>query len=299
MNPTDPTRVTDPDDAPRTKASRAAAARTDEQRAEVENEAVEKATHMSARLVYEVVLREGEEELSRPRSSLIFSGLAAGVCIAFSVLGEALFLTYLPDVPASYLLENLGYSLGFMLVIMGRLQLFTENTITTVMPVLTRRSLNCLLATARLWGIVLTANTAGCLVAASFLYWTPAIQPEVQASIHALSLHATGFGPVAGFFKAIPAGLLMAALVWMMSAGQRAEGFFIILTFTWLIAAGDFTHIVAGSVEMFYVVFSGDLDAGPAILGFFLPVLLGNIVGGTAVFTAMAWGQVREEIARS
>lgn len=271
----------------------------DPKKAEAENEAVEEATHLSARLVYQVVLREGEEELARPRSSLIYSGLAAGVCISFSVIGEAIIRAALPPTGAATLIENLGYSLGFLLVILGRLQLFTENTITTVMPLLTRKSMKCLRATARLWGIVLAANLVGCLIAACFIHWTPAFDADVKEAIHALSVHATGAGPVAGFFKAIPAGLLVAALVWMLSAGERNESFWVILTFTWVIATGDFTHIIAGSVEMFYLLILGDLGLLAALFGFFLPVLLGNIVGGTAVFTTMAWGQVREEVARA
>ncbi|MEM9637881.1 MAG: formate/nitrite transporter family protein, partial [Pseudomonadota bacterium] len=83
--------------------------------------------------------------------------------------------------------------------------------------------------------------------------------------------------------------------VWMLPQAEAAK-FFIILVFTWLIAAGDFTHIVAGSVEMAVLVWMGDITAATAIGGFFLPVLAGNIVGGTAIFTLMAWGQVRDEL---
>ena len=97
----------------------------------------------------------------------------------------------------------------------------------------------------------------------------------------------------------LPAGLLIASLVWMMAAGERSDGFWLILVFTWAIAAGDFTHVVAGSVEMAFLVLTGELGLGGAILGFFLPVLAGNVVGGTAVFAMMAWGQVREEVAHS
>lgn len=73
------------------------------------------------------------------------------------------------------------------------------------------------------------------------------------------------------------------------------SAFLLIVAFTWLIAAGDFTHIVAGSVEMWFLLLTGGTTANTAIFSFFLPVLAGNIAGGTAVFTLMAWGQVKDE----
>lgn len=98
-----------------------------------------------------------------------------------------------------------------------------------------------------------------------------------------------------GFWRAIPAGVIVALIVWMLPQADETA-FFLILTFTWLIAAGDFTHIVAGSVEMAVLILQGNLSAGPAIFGFFLPVLTGNIIGGTLIFTLVAWGQVRDDV---
>jgi len=105
-----------------------------------EEEAVRGASHLSSKLVYQVVRREGDEELRRPQMSLFWSGLAAGVCISFSVIGEALFKTYLPERTWLPLLESLGYTFGFLIVIVGRMQLFTENTLTTVLPLFARPS---------------------------------------------------------------------------------------------------------------------------------------------------------------
>lgn len=262
---------------------------------EGEEASVKNATRLSARLIYEVVRRDGEEELERPAASLIWSGTAAGIVISFSVLGEAIFRTYLPDAPASYLVENLGYSLGFLVVILGRMQLFTENTITTVLPVMHRRSISCLLSMLRLWTIVLAANVAGAFIAGWFMSLPEAFSPEMRTAFGELSEHAVGMGASQGFIRAIPAGVLVASIVWMMPSSEGG-GFFIILAFTWLIAAGDFTHIIAGSVEMAYLVWQGTLGPGPAFFGFFLPVLAGNIIGGTLIFTMLAWGQVKNEI---
>jgi formate/nitrite transporter FocA (FNT family) len=102
-------------------------------------------------------------------------------------------------------------------------------------------------------------------------------------------------GAETSFWRGIPAGVIVALIVWMMPQAEAAK-FFIILTFTWLIAAADLTHIVAGSVEMAVLMLMGDLAFGAAMTGFFLPVLAGNIFGGTLIFALMAWGQVRDEL---
>ena len=253
------------------------------------------ASKIAPRLIYEVIRRDGEEELTRPTRSLVWSGIAAGIMISFSVLGEAILRTHLPDTQGRFLVENLGYSLGFLLVIMGRMQLFTENTITTVLPLMRAPSLHMLGCVARLWGIVLAANVLGAFAIASIYAFTPALPPNLTPALVALSEHATGMPPGESFFRAIPAGILVAAIVWMMPQARETT-FFIVLVFTWLIAAGDFTHVVAGSVEMAYLLVQGLLPLGQAVLGFFLPVLAGNIVGGTVIFTLMAWGQVRDEV---
>lgn len=262
---------------------------------EAEEKSVSEAAALSPKLIYEIIRRDGEEELERSKTSLMWSGIAAGMLISLSVLGEAIFRTHMPDTPHRYLIENLGYSLGFLAVIMGRMQLFTENTITTVLPVMHARTLRALGSMLRLWGIVLSANVVGAFGAAALFVYTPALPPELMPAIEALSRHATGMAASEGFWRAIPAGIIVALIVWMLPQADETA-FFLILTFTWLIAAGDFTHIVAGSVEMAVLILQGHLSVGPAVFDFFLPVLSGNIIGGTLIFTLVAWGQVRDDV---
>lgn len=260
-----------------------------------EAEVIEQAENLSSRLIFEVISREGVEELNRPRFSLMWSGIAAGIMISLSVLGEAVFRTYLPDAEWAYLVENLGYSLGFLVVILGRMQLFTENTITTVLPLMKDPTLRMLRSVATLWGIVLAANVVGAFAVASTFAFTSAIPAELIPAIEELSRHATGFAPMEAFQRAIPAGVLVAAIVWMLPESD-GFGFFVILVFTWLIAAGDFTHVVAGSVEMAFLLVQGLLTPSDAVFSFFLPVLAGNILGGTVIFALLAFGQVRREL---
>ncbi|WP_107844358.1 formate/nitrite transporter family protein [Litoreibacter ponti] len=256
---------------------------------------VEENVGLNSKMIFEVIRREGEEELERPKRSLIWSGVAAGVMISLSVLGEAIFRTYLPEAEWAYLVENLGYSLGFLVVILGKMQLFTENTITTVVPVVHNPSRRMFRQVGSLWTIVLAANVVGAFAVALLFAYTSAIPAELKPAIEELSRHATGFPAMEAFQRGIPAGVLVAAIVWLLPESEGSK-FFVIVVFTWLIAAGDFTHVVAGSVEMAYLMVQGLLTPLDGLLQFFLPVLAGNIVGGTVIFTLLAFGQVRDEL---
>ena len=256
---------------------------------------VEDTEKLASKHIFEIIRRDGEEELDRPSASLFWSGIAAGLMISLSVLGEAIFRTYLPDTDWRYLLENAGYSLGFLVVILGRMQLFTENTITTVLPAMQKPHAAMFQRVLALWSIVLFANVIGAFLVATAFAYGSFIPSELLPAITELSEHATGFDPSVAFQRAIPAGIIVAAIVWMLPQSEGFE-FFLILIFTWLIAAGDFTHIVAGSVEMAFLMVQGQLGFGPAMLDFFLPVLAGNILGGTAIFALLAFGQVRREL---
>ncbi|WP_147127090.1 formate/nitrite transporter family protein [Shimia ponticola] len=260
-----------------------------------EADAVAEAVSLSPKLIFESVRRNGEEELERPMRALWYSGIAAGMLISFSVIGEALLRAALPDADWRYIIENMGYTFGFLLVILGRMQLFTENTITTVAPVLVSRTWSSLRRMLSLWGVVLAANVIGAFAVATFLAYAPVLSDDIAAAFNELSQHATGMPPLEGLMRGIPAGVLIAALVWMLPTAKGNEVLLIFL-FTWLIALGDFTHIVAGSVEMAYLMVRGELGLAPAALSFFLPVLAGNVIGGTAIFTLLTWAQIKPEV---
>lgn len=262
---------------------------------EEEEASVWQATRLSARLIYEVIRRDGDEELSRPAISLAWSALAAGILISLSVIAQAVLHLHLPEASWAILVESLGYSVGFLVVILGRMQLFTENTITTVLPVVSRWSLWCLRRTARLWMIVLAVNLLGAMVAAGFLSLPGVVSAEMHGSLMAVSRHAVEGDAWNNFMRAMPAGVLIAALVWIMpSAGGNS--FFVILTLTWMMAAAGFAHVIAGTVELGLLIWSGEVAPAQGVLRYLLPVLAGNIFGGTAVFTLLTWGQVKSEV---
>jgi len=252
-------------------------------------------TRLRAATVFEIIRREGEEELSRRFHALFWSALAAGISIGFSVIAEALLAARLPDTPWKPLIDNLGYSVGFLIVILARQQLFTENTLTPVLPVLARGKVFWYLVLLRLWGIVLLGNLLGCMIFALFLAYGNVMAPDVAAATVAIGNHLMENTASEMFLKGIVSGWLIAALVWMLPSSEGSE-FIVITLMTYLIALGDFTHVIAGSVEVFYLCFTGNLEAAPALFVFFLPTLLGNVVGGTLIFGVLSYAQVREEL---
>lgn len=257
-------------------------------------EARELVKHRPA-VVYEIIRLQGENELRRPFSALWWSGVAAGMSIGFSFLTEAALAAHLPVENWTVLIAKFGYAVGFLIVILGHQQLFTENVLTAVLPVIARRTTHWLLQMLRLWGIVLVANLVGCFIFALAFATLPIVDSKTAASMSDIVAKLMANSPIEMFAKGIGAGWLIAALVWILSSTQTAA-FAIVATLTYLIALFGFTHIVAGSSEALYWVLTGMLSLDKAVFGFFIPTLAGNVFGGTVLFSVLSYAQVREEI---
>lgn len=256
---------------------------------------VKGAARVRAVVVYEIIRTEGEGELSRTFSALWWSGLVAGISIGFSFLTEAALAANLPEFEWKNIIAKAGYAVGFLIVILGRQQLFTENTLTAVLPVITRRKLDWFLGLLRLWGIVLAANIVGCFVFALAVSNTNMVSAEITRELNDIVQHVMANTPWQMFIKGIGAGWVIAALVWMMPSSEGAE-FAVIALMTYLIALCGFTHVVAGSAEALYGVLTGFIQLDNAVFGFFLPTLAGNVCGGTLLFAVLSYAQVRTEI---
>ncbi len=260
-----------------------------------EERSITKRRRLRAAVVYEIIRTEGEGELARTFGALWWSGLAAGLSIGFSVLSQAMLTAALGDLPGSAVVSRVGYAVGFLIVILSRQQLFTENTLTAVLPVIARREPRWFWVLARLWGIVLAANLVGCLLFSLFLAYSGVLSPEVSSAVAAISHELMSNTPTEMFVKGIAAGWLIAALVWMMPSAEGTE-IFVITLITYLIALGGFTHVIAGSAEAFYAWLTGVEPFSRILFGFFLPTLAGNVAGGTVLFAVLSYAQVREEI---
>jgi formate/nitrite transporter FocA (FNT family) len=235
---------------------------------------------MGALVIHEIVRAQGEEELERSAGGLAWSGIAAGLSIGFSFLVQATLQARLPDTSWRPLVSGFGYSMGFLIVILGRQQLFTETTLTAVIPVLTRRTLRTLLLALRVWTIVLAANLAATWVFA-FMSTLPGLfAPATLQAMGELSAHTMDQPFWHTALTGGSAGWLIGLMVWLLPSADASRALIIILL-TYVIAICQFPHVVAGSVEAAFGVFTGHATSGAYAFRFLLPTLLGNAVGGT------------------
>jgi len=261
-----------------------------------DSQAANASERLQAKTVYAVIQREGERELERPPASLWWSGIIAGIAISSSVVTQGILHAELPESEWRWMIVNLGYCIGFVIVILGRLQLFTENTITPVLPIMADFSFAALRRMMMLWAVVLAANLAGTLVAALFADVVAFTTPEQLTGMLAVARHAVySESAYDVLLHAIPAGFYVAAIVWMLPSSKGFE-LWIVVIMTYLIAIGGFAHVIVGAMECFLLMLEGELGVLAGIGSYLLPALVGNIIGGTALFSLLAYAQVREEI---
>jgi formate-nitrite transporter family protein len=255
-----------------------------------ESEQAQERSAVGAHVLHEAIRKEAEDELARPATSLAWSGLAAGLSMGFSLVAQGLLRSHLPDTEWRPLIEKLGYSVGFLIVILGRQQLFTENTLTPILSLFTRRDLPTLANVARLWGIVLVTNLLGALIFALVVAHTAALPPDAKTAFTELGNEAVrgSFGGI--LLRAIFSGWLIALLVWLLPGAETARVPVIVLM-TFLVGLGQFPHAIAGAIEVLYVVSEGDVSIAHFLGGYLVPTLIGNIIGGVVLVAALNYAQ--------
>jgi formate-nitrite transporter family protein len=256
-----------------------------------EKQQAEDHTSVPVPVVHEAVRRQGEEELRRPAQALAWSGFAAGLSMSVSLVTQGLLQTYLPDAPWRRVIVKMGYSVGYLLVVAGRQQLFTENTLTPIIPLLAQRDLPTFLRVMKLWTVVLLANLAGAHCAAWVLSNTSAFDHNVQHSFDVLAHEAVAVGFGAAILRGIFSGWLIASMVWILAAVEDGK-ILVILIITYLVGLGGLTHIIAGSVDALFLVWNGTLAWSAYAMGYALPALIGNVIGGVSLVSALNHAQV-------
>ena len=254
------------------------------------------AAPLRALVIHEVLRDEGEFELRRPPAALLWSGLAAGLSMGFSFLALALLQAYLPDQPWRHVLASFGYSIGFVIVVLGKQQLFTETTLTAMLPVLVQPRWKSVGILLRMWAIVLIANIAGTLAFAWLLSRQDLFNPEVRQALSATAAVSVQGAAIPTLLKAMLAGWMIALMVWVLPSAEAA-GLFIIVLMTYVIALGQFSHIIAGSTEAAYAVMTGSASVSDYVVRFFLPTICGNMFGGIALAALLNHAPVAHEIA--
>src|SRR3982751_912375 len=240
----------------------------------------EHGTRLSAVEIHDNILEPARKEMDRPASSVFWSALASGMVIGFGFLAHA-FTSHLVSEPYQRAAAAAAYPLGFIFVVMARSELFTENTLDPVVPLLDEQTWEAFRKLLRMWALLLVGNLIGALIFGSVLARTPVVEPELHSSLMkiATEVSAGGFGHV--LYAGIFAGWLIALLSWVLAATHDTTAQIVLV---WLctapISALHFRHSIAGSVEAFYRASAGGASWGSMLGDFVVPAVIGNAIGG-------------------
>jgi formate/nitrite transporter FocA (FNT family) len=262
---------------------------------EDEKQKVEENSPPAAKVVHASVARQGEDELDRPVGSLFWSAVAAGIAIMVSLWVNGALHHYVPEAPWKDAVVALGYPFGFLIVVLGRMQLFTEQTVVAILPLAREKTARNLKRVARLWSIVLLGNVTGTAFIAALAAHAHVESAQVLGGMLAVAGKLEEHTALDTMMLGVPAGFIMASVAWIRSAEDQF-GFWIVVALTAAIGLGGFAHVVVGSTEAWLLVWSGEAGLGWLLGGFLLPALAGNIIGGTGLFALLAHAQVRQEI---
>ena len=241
--------------------------------------------------IYQQVSRIAKGELARTSKALAVSGLVGGLTMGLTALAVSTVTAALGYGRAAGFIAYLLYPLGFMAVILGRGQLFTENTLYPVALILAER--RHLLGTLRLWSIVFPANVAGALVFALLCARTGALQPAILAAMTTLGKNAAALSADHVFWSGVVGGWIIAMVAWLVSGSHSITGSVaIIWSLTFVVGLGHFAHCIATSGEILAAVLSNQLSA-LTYLKWLLPATAGNITGGVLLVTLLEYGHAK------
>ncbi|HEY4011271.1 MAG TPA: formate/nitrite transporter family protein [Acidobacteriaceae bacterium] len=239
--------------------------------------------------IYQQVALNAKTELKRSTLSLAISGYAGGIFMGLSGLGTALVLGLFGVSPLTHFIATMFYPVGFIVVIVGRAQLFTENTLYPVALVLAEK--RELLNTLRLWCTVLPANICGALTFAALASRTNALPEETRHALAQLGITAAHASPSTVFWSAVTAGWIIATAAWLVSGSHSITGSVMILwMLTFVVGLGGFAHCIATSGEILSAVLSGQLSALSYMHWIWIAVA-GNVCGGVFMVTLLEYGQ--------
>ena len=244
----------------------------------------------SAEEIYSQVAKNARQELKRSSVSLAISGFAGGTFMGLSALGTALALALLPGMHGINVVSRMFYPIGFIVVIIGRSQLFTENTLYPVALVLAEK--REFWNTLRLWSVVLPSNVVGAFAFACLAALTPALSEPVVHSLAQLGVDAIAKPPGAVFWSGVMAGWIIALTAWLVSGSHSITGsVMIIWMLMFLVGLGNFAHCIATSGEILVAVLTHQVPWG-AYPHWLLYAVLGNVCGGVGMVTLLEYGQV-------
>ncbi|MFC7250639.1 formate/nitrite transporter family protein [Halomicroarcula sp. GCM10025324] len=241
--------------------------------------------------VFQRIVAAADEEITSGARELFFSALAAGFAITITFM---LYVSMKTSTDSDPVLSALLYPLGFIYIIIGGYQLYTENTLPPV--ALTLERLASVPALLRNWLVVLTGNFTGGALGAAALVFGGVLSPEAGTVAAEIAREGVATAWWSLFSKAAFAGLIVAGVVWVEYAARDTISRLVVVYLAFLaIPLGGLYHSVVAFTEMTYLALHGDLALGVGLMEFVLPVLLGNTVGGVVLVTVVNYFQTTEE----
>ncbi|HET7207580.1 MAG TPA: formate/nitrite transporter family protein [Terriglobales bacterium] len=252
-------------------------------------------SRLTAPEIFHAAKDNARKELKRSWRTLAFSGLAGGLTMGLTGLSVAAIRATLGEGAWAEFISYLAYPVGFIAVIIGRAQLFTENTLYPVLLILDERNkrLHYASHTARLWLVVFAANVLGALCFAALVMRSSALPGDLAVQLVRLGREAVSSTGSHFFWSGIIGGWLIALVAWVVTASHWTIGQ---LAMIWLLAfvvgIGHFSHCIATSGEILSAVVVGALPV-TVYLRWLLFATLGNIAGGVTMVSVLNYGQVR------
>ncbi len=245
----------------------------------------------TAHQIFAQVAQNARHELGRPATGLAVAGIVGGLTMGLTALSTSIVVADLGSSPTTRFLAHCLYPIGFMAVILGRGQLFTENTLYPVALVLAEK--RHVWRTLRLWAIVFPANVLGALLFALLAVKTNALRPEYVTAMAAFGLEAARHPAGSLFWSGVFGGWIIALVAWLVSGSHSITGSALLIwVFTFVVGLGHFAHCIAASGEILAAVLTGQYSA-LGYLAWLLPATLGNITGGVLLVTLLEYGQVK------
>jgi len=256
------------------------------------DEAVPETRRLTAHEIFRAAVENAREEVKRSPRTLAFSGVAGGMTLGLTGLSVAAVHSLIGHGGWQDLAAYVIYPIGFIAVIIGRAQLFTENTLYPVVLILDER--RYFLETLRLWVIVFASNILGAFFFSLLAIRTSALSPHFAGELINLGLNAFSGSFSHFFWSGIFGGWLIALVAWMVTASHWTIGQLVMVwLLTFVVGIGHFAHCIVTSGEILCAVVAGSVPAH-TYFSWLLPATLGNLVGGVVIVSLLNYGQVRE-----
>lgn len=246
---------------------------------------------LTATQIFHSAVDHAREEINRPWTALTFSGVAGGLTMGLTGLSTGLVISLLGHGSLAQVAAAVVYPIGFLAVIVGGAQLFTENTLYPVVLVLTEKG--HFVQTLKLWVIVYCGNWIGSILFAILAVKTSALQPGVRNALIELGQRGVDHPFVDVFWSGVVAGWLLALVAWLVTGSHWTTGQAVVTwAMTFVLGLGNFAHCVASSGEILSSLLAGNI-ASSEYVSWLVAATLGNIAGGVVMVSVLNYGQVK------